>query len=374
MSTEQPEEAQSAEVQPAEVQPAEEVAVQSGEDAPAVGTKRALEEAEAAPAEKKQKMETGPEPAPVTATKTWPEGVVRETGTVKWYDTTKGFGFLIRDNVTEGDSSDVFVHRSCLTNRPGTTGIGPDEKVEFHVTTEASGRLRANEVTQPGGELVQGVPDPSTAAPAYTIGYPGGATVDPKSIFPAHTEETLPEGRARGTVKWFDPAKGFGFITPLNGSGDVFVHQSVLKVNFAASKTLAQDENVEYGLQTDSTGRVKADDVTGPGGKPVIGQAPAPPPVPAAPLFAYPYMAYAPAAAATAQPYGAPAQPSYGALLPSPYGQAPPAPAAPAAPATQSYDYGAAASAPAAMTPEQYQQYQQQWAAYYAANPQAAPQ
>mmetsp|Transcript_28959 Transcript_28959/g.43083 ORF Transcript_28959/g.43083 Transcript_28959/m.43083 type:complete len:150 (-) Transcript_28959:653-1102(-) len=38
-------------------------------------------------------------------------------------------------------------------------------------------------------------------------------------------------GKIAGTVKWFDAKKGFGFIQPTDGSGDVFVHHSVIKAD-----------------------------------------------------------------------------------------------------------------------------------------------
>ena len=49
---------------------------------------------------------------------------------------------------------------------------------------------------------------------------------------------------ATGTVKWFSDAKGYGFVTPADGSKDVFVHHS----NIAGSgfKTLAEGAKVEY--------------------------------------------------------------------------------------------------------------------------------
>ena len=34
--------------------------------------------------------------------------------------------------------------------------------------------------------------------------------------------------RTQGTIKWFDPAKGFGFITPADGTDDLFVHVSAV--------------------------------------------------------------------------------------------------------------------------------------------------
>lgn len=49
-----------------------------------------------------------------------------------------------------------------------------------------------------------------------------------------------------GTVKWFDSTKGFGFITPDDGSTDVFVHQS--EINSKGFRSLAEGEKVEYTL------------------------------------------------------------------------------------------------------------------------------
>lgn len=54
------------------------------------------------------------------------------------------------------------------------------------------------------------------------------------------------EGRMRGTVKWFNDSKGFGFISPdgSNGDGDVFVHfSSIVKPGF---RTLAEGAAVEF--------------------------------------------------------------------------------------------------------------------------------
>ena len=49
-----------------------------------------------------------------------------------------------------------------------------------------------------------------------------------------------------GTVKWFDPAKGFGFITPDDGGPDVFVHHSVLPPGITS---LDEGRPVEYDAQ-----------------------------------------------------------------------------------------------------------------------------
>lgn len=54
---------------------------------------------------------------------------------------------------------------------------------------------------------------------------------------------------ASGTVKWFNPAKGYGFIQPEDGGKDVFVHISA--VEKAGLRTLNEGQKVNYELQTE---------------------------------------------------------------------------------------------------------------------------
>lgn len=53
---------------------------------------------------------------------------------------------------------------------------------------------------------------------------------------------------ANGTVKWFNPAKGFGFIQPEEGGNDVFVHISALEA--AGLRTLNEGQRVSYDIAT----------------------------------------------------------------------------------------------------------------------------
>lgn len=57
---------------------------------------------------------------------------------------------------------------------------------------------------------------------------------------------------ATGTVKWFNEAKGYGFITPDNGSPDVFVHFSAIKAE--GFKTLSEGQQVSFDTQTSDKG------------------------------------------------------------------------------------------------------------------------
>jgi len=50
--------------------------------------------------------------------------------------------------------------------------------------------------------------------------------------------------RIKGTVKWFNDAKGFGFITPEDGSKDCFVHHTAIQAN--GFRSLAEGDKVEF--------------------------------------------------------------------------------------------------------------------------------
>ena len=64
---------------------------------------------------------------------------------------------------------------------------------------------------------------------------------------------------AKGKVKWFNDAKGYGFITPDDGSDDCFVHHSAIEG--AGFKSLAENDEVEFDIEKDDKGRNRAGNV-----------------------------------------------------------------------------------------------------------------
>lgn len=63
------------------------------------------------------------------------------TGTVKWFNTTKGFGFIAPDD----GGKDVFVHISAV-ERAGLTGLNDNQKIEFEMQTGRDGRASASDL------------------------------------------------------------------------------------------------------------------------------------------------------------------------------------------------------------------------------------
>ena len=125
------------------------------------------------------------------------------SGVVKWFNSEKGFGFI---ELSDG-SGDAFLHGSVLA-QSGTATVQPGETLEVRVGPGHKGP----QVTE-----VLSI-DSSTAAPiASRRSRPQVTTADGPSV-----EET-------GTVKWFNPDRGYGFIAPNGGGSDVFVHISVLE-------------------------------------------------------------------------------------------------------------------------------------------------
>ena len=133
-----------------------------------------------------------------------------ETGAVvKWFNAEKGFGFV----EVSGGSGDAFLHVSVL-QRAGADAVAPGANLRVRVGPGQKGQ-QVTEVL----EIKEGdVPPPPS--PRFGSGG-GGARFSPPP--PGSGEEM------RGIVKWYNPQKGFGFVTPESGGKDVFIHATALE-------------------------------------------------------------------------------------------------------------------------------------------------
>ena len=125
------------------------------------------------------------------------------SGIVKWFNPEKGFGFV---ELSDG-SGDAFLHGSVLT-QGGIAAVQPGETLEVRVGPGHKG---------PHITEILSV-DSSTAPP----------TESRRSNTQATTSNG-PSVEETGTVKWFNPERGYGFIAPNSGGKDVFVHTSTLE-------------------------------------------------------------------------------------------------------------------------------------------------
>ena len=131
---------------------------------------------------------------------------------VKWFNAEKGFGF-----VELGDGTgDAFLHLSVL-QRAGQGPVAPGTSLLVRTSQGQKGAQVA--------EVLEVDASTASAAPP-----PRERSISGSGPRPARRERDMGATvEMRGTVKWYNAAKGFGFVVVPEGGKDVFIHVSVLE-------------------------------------------------------------------------------------------------------------------------------------------------
>lgn len=133
------------------------------------------------------------------------QGATRTTrGVVKWFDPSKGFGFVVAQ---DGDA-DILLHANVLRNF-GQSSVADGAEVEIitQQTDRGEQALEVLSIAPPVSDERQSLPDLELYTP----------------------EELLEVELQAARVKWFDKSKGFGFANTFGSDADVFIHVEVLR-------------------------------------------------------------------------------------------------------------------------------------------------
>lgn len=163
-------------------------------------------------------------------------------GTTKWFDATKGYGFLVADTGAE-----IFVN---IKDIEGQIPLQKEEPVDFFLEPQSDGRERATKVRslQPHQQPAALAPPMfavppagygATYQPPHAFGYPPAAYAyqPPQQVMP-----TMAGVAYTGVCKWFNVQKGFGFITPADGSVELYFKAQDIQ----GSTSFEQGEPLRY--------------------------------------------------------------------------------------------------------------------------------
>jgi CspA family cold shock protein len=148
---------------------------------------------------------------------------------VKWFNAEKGYGFA---ELADG-SGDVFLHANTL-QAAGYQTVSPGATLQVRVARGQKGRQIDQVISV----------DESTAGPS---GQPRTPPARPRPQgSPRRPVDLGASVEIVGTVKWYNPDKGFGFVTPEGGGKDVFVHATALER--AGLTALHEGQSVRMGV------------------------------------------------------------------------------------------------------------------------------
>ncbi len=146
-------------------------------------------------------------------------------GRVKWFNTVKGFGFLTPEN----EPGDIFLHLSCL-REAGHEYVAEGVTVSCEVVRRSKG-LQAIKIL----DIDTNTAVPFQPRPAETTNVTNHPAIQPQGDF------------VSAEVKWFDPVKGYGFLTRGEGTQDIFIHMETLRREGVLPIQAGQFLNVRIG-------------------------------------------------------------------------------------------------------------------------------
>lgn len=130
-------------------------------------------------------------------------------GTLKWFDVTRGFGFVVGDDPSVGD---ILIHFSVLQPH-GRRSLPEGARIECRAVVRDRGLQAVEIVSIDLTNAVEPLPRPRSS----------GDRIDPVALIEAAGPfEAV-------TVKWFNRLKGYGFLVRDADSADIFVHMETLR-------------------------------------------------------------------------------------------------------------------------------------------------
>ena len=147
-------------------------------------------------------------------------------GKVKWFNATKGYGFITLDN-----GGDAFCHASAL-QATGHSDVPPGTTVVCDLADSQRGLqvVSVHSVDTSTAEAPSRAPRPFGGGRFGDGGGHGGYGDRGGYGGGGYRDNNAPSGpMVEGKIKFFNDQKGFGFVMPDNGSGDIYLHASALR-------------------------------------------------------------------------------------------------------------------------------------------------